>query len=384
VKLDIPFVIGRPSKNPKYFYFRCGVDGEGRGGKLIKLPGRPGTREFSDRYEQVLAEHAPKTLRATRGGEAKGTLAWVIEAFTALTNPDWTKLESSTQAVYRRHFDWLREKFGDILLAAFDKQMIRHVRDLRKEHPSVANMTVDKIGQLWAWAEEYGGLVLPGENPARQVASLPVERESAPAWTPELCTGFESYPHPRMVTAYFLLRYTGQRKGDVCSMRWSDFDGRRIHVVQEKTGTKLWVPAHIRLRNYLAALPRESEFILTSPKGGAYRKTSVTNLVCDIATKLGFKGYSPHGLRHLAGSALAEAGCSVPQIMAVLGHLTEKQAYHYVRQANRLRLADDAVAMWERDDQRLADNVVPLRVEETSAEQNTAELEKRTGKSGAK
>ena len=85
-----------------------------------------------------------------------------------------------------------------------------------------------------------------------------------------------------MVTAYFLLRYTGQRKGDVCSMRWSDFDGRRIHVVQEKTGTKLWVPAHIRLRNYLAALPRESEYILTSPKAGAYRKTSVTNLVCDI------------------------------------------------------------------------------------------------------
>jgi hypothetical protein len=64
-------------------------------------------------------------------------------------------------------------------------------------------------------------------------------------------------------------------------------------------------------------------------------------------------------LRHLAGSALAEAGCSVPQIMSVLGHLTEKHAYHYVRQANRLRLADDAVAMWERDDQRLAYRAAP-------------------------
>jgi integrase len=174
-------------------------------------------------------------------------------------------------------------------------------------------------------------VVLPGENPARQVASLPVVSESAPAWTRELCTAFESCGHPRMVTFYFLARYTGQRKGDCCAMRWSDFDGRRIHVVQEKTGTKVWVPAHIRLRNYLAALPRESEFILTSPKGGAYRKTSVTNVVCSIASELGFKGYSPHGLRHLAGASLAEAGCTVPQIMAVLGHLTEKQAHHYVR-----------------------------------------------------
>lgn len=103
--------------------------------------------------------------------------------------------------------------------------------------------------------------------------------------------------------------------------------------MQEKTGTKVWVPAHIRLRNYLANLPHESEFILTSPKGGAYRKTSVTNLVCSIARELGYKGYSPHGLRHLAGVALAEAGCTVPQIMAVLGHLAEKQANLHWRQA---------------------------------------------------
>jgi hypothetical protein len=63
VKLNLPHVIGRPSKSPKYFYFRIGVDGEGRGGKLIALPGRPGSREFSDRYEQLLAEHKPKVLR---------------------------------------------------------------------------------------------------------------------------------------------------------------------------------------------------------------------------------------------------------------------------------------------------------------------------------
>jgi hypothetical protein len=81
----------------------------------------------------------------------------------------------------------------------------------------------------------------------------------------------------------------------------------------------------------------------------------------------------------LAGSALAEARCTVPQIMAVLGHLPEKQAYHYVRQADRLRLADDAVAQWEQ-----SDNVVPISADKTISEQSAAELEKRTGKSGAK
>ena len=106
MKLDWAYLIGRPSKNPKYFYFRTGVDGDGNDGKLIAIPGRPGTREFADRYQQQLAEHAPKVLRATRGGSAvKGTLAWVIEQFCAPTNPAWRKLEPSTQAVYRRHFD---------------------------------------------------------------------------------------------------------------------------------------------------------------------------------------------------------------------------------------------------------------------------------------
>jgi integrase len=381
MRVKLQYVVARPSKNPKYFYFRSGVDGEGRGGQLEPLPGRPGTREFSDRYEQLLAEKAPKVLRAKRGHEPKGTLGWIIREFCAPTNTAWTKLGPSSQEVYRRHFDWLRENYGDILLAAFDKAMVRRIRDLRKEYPSTANMTVDKIGQLWAWAEEYAGIALPGDNPARQVASLPVVSEAAPAWTPELCSAFESYPHPRMVTFYFLARYTGQRKGDCCNMRWTDFDGQRIRVTQEKTGTKLWVPAHVRLRNYLAGLPRESEFILTSPKGDAYRKTSVTNLVCTITTELGFKGYSPHGLRHLAGAALAESGCSVPQIMSVLGHLTAKQAMHYIQQSNRTRLADDAVAIWER-----ADNVVQMHADaaETVGEQTAAILEKRTGKTLAK
>jgi hypothetical protein len=98
-------------------------------------------------------------------------------------------------------------------LAAFDKQLIRRIRDLRKDHPSVANMTVDKIGQLWAWAEEYADMTLLGENPARQVASLKYESEAAPAWPQHLCTAFESCSHARMVTFYFLARYTRPMEG---------------------------------------------------------------------------------------------------------------------------------------------------------------------------
>ena len=47
-------------------------------------------------------------------------------------------------------------------------------------------------------------------------------------------------------------------------------------------------------------------------------------------------------------SELAEAGCSTRQIISVLGHLTEKQAVHYVEQANKRRMAHDAQRMRDR------------------------------------
>ena len=45
--------------------------------------------------------------------------------------------------------------------------------------------------------------------------------------------------------------------------------------------------------------------------------------------------------------ALAEAGCSVHEIMSILGHTTEKEAYEYVRQANRKVMAKSGVDKWE-------------------------------------
>lgn len=242
----------------------------------------------------------------------RSPLDWVIIAFKQ--SDKWLELAESTRAVYQRRFDWLSTNYGGELFASFDRRIIKRIRNLPefRGKTSVADAIVDRLGALWNFADNSLDIDLVGSNPTLGIASLHEEGEAAPAWPADLCAVFEKQPHKRMVTFYMLARYSGQRRGDCCAMRWSDIDeaGKRIHVVQEKTGTKLRVPMHERLRKYLAGLPRESDFILTSPKGGAYRKTAVTSIVIGIATELGFKGYSPHGLRHLAGSALAEAGCS--------------------------------------------------------------------------
>jgi hypothetical protein len=92
-----------------------------------------------------------------------------------------------------------------------------------------------------------------GPNPSSGVGSLHKTHESHPAWPEELCAAIERHPNPRIVRAYFLLRYSGQRRSDVITMKRKQYDGTAIEVVQEKTGTYCWIPAHVRLREHLAS-----------------------------------------------------------------------------------------------------------------------------------
>ena len=46
-----------------------------------------------------------------------------------------------------------------------------------------------------------------------------------------------------------------------------------------------------------------------------------------------------HGLRKNAGIALAEAGCTVPEIQAILGHRTPQMALYYANEANKRTLS---------------------------------------------
>jgi hypothetical protein len=48
--------------------------------------------------------------------------------------------------------------------------------------------------------------------------------------------------------------------------------------------------------------------------------------------------------------ALAEAGRSEFEIMAVLGHKTSRMAVHYCREANKHRLNEKAIKAWEAAD----------------------------------
>ena len=307
MKMNIKFV---DEPTPGYFRFR-------RGKVKLMLPGAPGTREFQEAYDDAISQHAPQLRKRVKGrGALKGTLDWAILEFKS--NDAWKELQPSTKEVYGRRFDWLSANYGGELLAAFDRRLVKRIRNLPefKDKLSVADAIVDRLGALWNFADESLDIELPGSNPTLGIRSLHESGDPAPAWPAELCAAFEAHTHKRMVTFYFLGRYTGQRRGDCCDMKWTDFNQatREMYVVQEKTGTKLWVPAPKRLLDYMCTVPREGgEHILMSPKGGKYTKTSITNLVCRITAELGFKTVNSGGKR-AAIPRTACAICAVPSL----------------------------------------------------------------------
>ena len=63
--------------------------------------------------------------------------------------------------------------------------------------------------------------------------------------------------------------------------------------------------------------------------------------------RAGITGYSVHGLRKNAGVALADAGCDMREIMAILGHRTYAMALHYTKRADQRRRARSAIDKWE-------------------------------------
>ena len=353
MKVDLPYVIRIRSRGRMYYYFR-------RGALRVRLPGHPGSREFSEAYAALKREHVPQLVQQTRGA-GRGALAWVIEQYK-LKSEQWLSASESTRAIYDRRHHWLTKNYGSEPIAAFDRDAVKMMRDLPEfaDKPSVADSTIERLATLWDFADEYLHLddlrAHKGINPARNIKKLKSsETESAPLWPLELCRKFEAYPHPELVTFYFLARYAGQRRSDLVNMKWDHIDEAtgEMFVAQIKTNARIWVPMPKRLRDHLAAWPRTGDYIVTSSKSGRpWRETSITNEFIRVTRdELGFhttnsKGeprfYSPHGLRHLCGVELAHAGASDRQIAAVLGHATLKMVATYVRQAEQRVLARDA------------------------------------------
>jgi integrase len=136
----------------------------------------------------------------------------------------------------------------------------------------------------------------------------------------------------------------GQRKSDAVRMGWQHIRGNKIAVRQEKTNTALLIPIHPDLEKALAATSRTNLTFLVTEHGKPFSVAGFGNWFRDRCDEAELPQCSFHGLRKLAATRLAEAGCSDREIMAITGHKSVSEVSRYTRAADQSRLAEQAMA----------------------------------------
>lgn len=318
-KTNPPYVDPKISKGRRYNFFR-------KGGKYTRLPDDMDSQEF---WEAYWALRSGRTQQVS-----KTTWSALIESY--LKSPGYLSKSNGTRANYRRHCDAIREKNGQKDVRKFRRKDAIAARDALAETWSKANERLAVLSILCAHAVDLEWI---DRNPVAGIGKL--KGGEYEPWPAGKLRAFERAAGSGTLarTVYELAIGTGQRLGDCIAMRWEDFDGEYMAVVQEKTGTRLWVYCPQRLRDYLASLPRGGRHILAKnlvePIGKRRVQAAVEAVREAIGAKDGPDRLVIHGWRYNAAVALADAGCSDLEIQAVTGHKSAEMVAKYRRRAGQ-------------------------------------------------
>jgi integrase len=314
-----------------YGYYR-------RDGRRQRIAGQPGSAEFATDYARIHAQHeAP--ARVTDPRDRAGTFGWLVDSY--FRSPRYLEKAKATQAFYRRYMDELRAKYGDRPAATMDRPFVIALRDRWQPSPRRANAYVQILSILCEHAIDLG---LRTDNPAKGVPRLK-GKGGWRAWDAEELAWFDGLAAGAVRLAWLLALYTGQRESDVLAMTWSAIKDDAIEVTQEKTGARVWVPLHPVLKAELDAVrsARRGPCIVATQAGGAYSMDGFRSIWHRARDAAGLAGCTFHGLRKNAAGALAEAGATDAEIMAITGHKTRGMVTLYTRYAQQRALAKSAM-----------------------------------------
>ena len=284
-------------------------------------------------------------ITAKRSNSGFGTVGDLVARYR--TSPEFKKLAPSSRRTYGRYLASLENDFGDLLVKHLTREFVIELRDKMAATPNTADRMVKVLSVLLNYAldrhSQYGIEI----NAARDVRKIADSTPHRP-WPDELVASFRKSAPPELVLVMELAAGTGQRGSDVVSLLWSQYDGQRIRLRQQKTKEDVGIPCTSTLKAILDATPRRAAVICTTSTGRSWSTNNLQKRIARAVRALGYPGYSLHGLRHRMGRLLAETGSSEHEIMAVLGHRSPAMAAHYTRTASRETLATASILKLER------------------------------------
>ncbi len=259
------------------------------------------------------------------------------------------------ETVIRNH---LMPRIGSLKLQALRPTHIERVYQELLTEPGVNGRvlspnTVAYVGTILKTALKYaveveGSLT---SNPATKIRPPKTSTKSINPWTlSELNTFLEEAKSHRLYFFYRLSAFTGARRGELCALRWSDFDGKAITISKSRTqleGASLEQNSTKGGRNGQRRVPldavtieqfnahrkrqmveriklgehwNESGYVFVQESGLPLYPGTPSDLFKKILKKAGLRPTRLHDQRHLHATELLRLGEPLHVVADRLGH----------------------------------------------------------------
>ncbi|EFC2252397.1 integrase [Escherichia coli] len=216
--------------------------------EAIAIATEANTRIAEQRTRQILAI---SDRIATSKGKAITTSTW-LDRYQAIQEDRLKSgdIKLNTYKQKAKPVSLLRERAGLKLISAVDVRDIAQLLDeyISAGQPRMAQVVRSVLIDVFKEAQHYGE-VPPGYNPALATKQprrkITRQRLSLEEW--QKIFDIADASHRYMGNAMLLALVTGQRLGDISRMKFSDIWDDHLHVIQEKTGSKIAIPLSLRL-----------------------------------------------------------------------------------------------------------------------------------------
>jgi integrase/recombinase XerD len=224
---------------------------------------------------------------------------------------------------------------------------VRRIRDAKIETPAAANQRVKALRAMFSWANEAEETTV---NPTIGVKKLKYRSEGHHTWTAEEIQQYYKR-HPlgtKARLALDLLRYTTGRREDAPRLGRQHMRDGRVRFRQAKNEHRnpidIDIPLHPALAESIAAAKASTNmtFLLTE-FGKPFTANGFGNKFKDWCRQAHLPHCSAHGIRKATLTALAEAGATPHEIMAVGGHRSLEEVERYTKAVSRKKTADSAM-----------------------------------------
>jgi len=308
------------------------------------------TRAEAIEYATEVAVRLDEHRRKNTPGSAyvdDSTVSGLLEYFRQ-TN-DWRRLSDNSKRSYLRmmaiaesmRIGTANTTFGEMLVSNVKPEHADkfHVAVANRHSMHTAHHTVKVLRRVWNVGLRHGKARF---NPWSRMGlqQLP---DRVVVWTPQQVDTFirtaDEMGYWSLGTMALMCYHLCQRPGDVRKMRWSDLKDGVFDFVQEKTKTRVEVPASPQLMDRLRGRwPEEDGYIvLYESTGRPYDRRMYSKLAALVRERAGLPDeLKLSDLRRTGATEMAEAGCTEDELRSVTGHQSRDVLSIYVRPTRNL------------------------------------------------